>query len=127
MPDRINVIEFVRTWEAAWNRRDVESVLQHFHDHTIFVSPVAQQIGFAANGVIRGKDTLRAYWNAALSKNPNLHFTVTAIYEGTDTIVITFKTQSGQDRAEILVFEQGLVTSGRGTFGCWQLPNGGPD
>jgi SnoaL-like domain/Sulphur oxidation protein SoxZ len=96
--------------------------LRHFHDHAVFVSPVAQRIGFAANGEIRGKDALRAYWNAALAKNPNLHFMVTAIYEGTDTIVIAFKTQSGQDRAEVLVFDRGLVTSGRGTFGCCESP-----
>ena len=112
----VDAVEFSRIWEAAWNRRDVEAVLTHFADDAVFTSPVAQQVGFAREGVVRGKDALRRYWVAALEKNPDLSFRVTAVYRGVDTIVIAFQNQQGVDRVEILRFANGLVVEGHGTF-----------
>jgi ketosteroid isomerase-like protein len=112
----VDVIEFSRTWEAAWNRRDVETVLTHFAEDAVFTSPVAQRVGFAPDGVVRGKNALRRYWLAALEKNPDLRFRVTAVYRGIDTLVIAFQNQQGVDRVEILRFANGLVIEGHGTF-----------
>jgi ketosteroid isomerase-like protein len=114
--DHIDAVAFSREWEAAWNRRDVEAVLKHFHDDAVFTSPVAKQIGFADDGVVKGKDALRRYWNAALKQNPDLHFQITGIFQGVDRIAIAFKNQKGVDRVEILVFRDGLVIEGHGTF-----------
>jgi len=75
----MNAIEFAREWEAAWNRRDVEAVLQHFHEDVVFTSPVAKQIGFAEDGVVRGKDALRRYWTLGLEKTSGLHFQVATV------------------------------------------------
>jgi ketosteroid isomerase-like protein len=116
MTEGLDAIEFARAWEAAWNRRDVEAVLRHFHDDAVFTSPVAKQIGFAGDGIVRGKDALRRYWTAALAKNPDLRFQITTIYRGIDTIVIAYKNQSGVDRAEVLTFQDGLVVEGHGAF-----------
>lgn len=116
MTNDVNVVEFSQAWAAAWNRRDVDAVLEHFHDDAIFTSPVAQRIGFAADGVIIGKDALRHYWVAALERNPRLHFDVTAVYQGVNTIVIAFRTQDGANRTEVLTFQEGLVVEGHGTF-----------
>jgi ketosteroid isomerase-like protein len=112
----VDAIEFSRIWEAAWNRRDVETVLAHFAEDAIFTSPVAQRVGFARDGVVRGKDSLRRYWLAALEKNPDLRFRVTAVYRGIDVIVIAFQNQHGVDRVEILRFANGLVVEGHGAF-----------
>ena len=103
-------------WEAAWNGRDIEAVLMHFAEDAVFTSPVAQQVGFAQDGIVRGKDALRRYWLAALNKNPDLKFRVTAVYSAVDTIVIAFQNQLGVDRAEVLRFADGLVVEGHGTF-----------
>lgn len=116
MTDAVDAIAFSRAWEAAWNSRDVEAVLKHFHEDAVFTSPVARQIGFAADGMVRGKDELRRYWTAALAQNPDLRFDVTATYRGVDTVVIAFKNQNGTNRVEVLVFRHGLVIEGHGTF-----------
>src|SRR5579862_9569299 len=104
MTPTVDAVEFSRIWEAAWNRRDVETVLTHFDDDAVFISPVAQRIGFSPDGVVRGKDALRRYWLAALEKNPKLRFRVTAVYRGVDTIIVAFQTQHGVDRIEVLRF-----------------------
>lgn len=109
-------VEFSRAWEAAWNRRDLEAVLAHFAEDAVFTSPVARDVGFAPSGVVRGKPALRRYWLAALDKNPDLAFRVTAVYRGVDTIVIAFENQNGVQRTEVLRFGDGLVVEGHGTF-----------
>ena len=116
MTNGIDAIEFSQTWAAAWNRRDLEAVLHHFHEEAVFTSPVAQRIGFAKDGIVTGKEALRRYWTAALARNPKLHFEVTAVYQGTDTLVIAFKNQDGDNRVEVLNFSAGLVIAGHGTF-----------
>ena len=112
--NRMNAIEFAREWEAAWNRRGVEAVLSHFHEDVVFTSPVAKQIGFVEDGVVKGKDALRRYWTMGLEKTPGLRFEVRSVYEGVNTLVITFKNEKGVDRAEVLTFRDGLVIAGDG-------------
>ena len=115
MMDEIDAVAFAREWEAAWNRRDVEAVLKYFHEDAVFTSPIAKRIGFAPDGIVVGKDALRRYWTAALTKSPDLRFQVTNVYQGTNTLVIAFKNQEGTDRSEVLTFRHGLVIEGHGT------------
>jgi len=68
---------FAALWADAWNRRDVEAVLEHFHEHVAFTSPTA--LAVVGSPVVHGKSALRAYWNAALERVTALHFTVDRI------------------------------------------------
>lgn len=106
-------LQFAKQWIAAWNRRDVEEVLGHFHDEAVFVSPVAQQIGFDSHGIVNGKPALRRYWISALKVNPDIHFELADVYRGIDTIVIAYRNQRSQRRLESLRFENGLIVRGR--------------
>jgi ketosteroid isomerase-like protein len=112
----MDAIGFSQAWAAAWNNRDLEAVLQHFAEDAVFTSPVVQRIGFASDGVVRGKAELRRYWTAALAHNLDLQFQVTGLYEGVDMFVIGYQDQQGADRMEVLVFRDGLVVEGYGTF-----------
>ena len=58
MTPAVDGVEFSRIWEAAWNRRDVETAPTHFDEDAVFTSPVAQRVGFGRAGVVRGKDAL---------------------------------------------------------------------
>lgn len=65
---------FAARWAAAWNRRDIESVLEHFHEDVTFTSPTALAVTGAPT--VHGKGALRAYWSAALAGIRSLHFIV---------------------------------------------------
>jgi hypothetical protein len=65
---------FAAQWAEAWNRRDVEAVLTHFHDDVVFSSPTA--LAVVGSPVVRGKEALRAYWTAALARIGSLRFTL---------------------------------------------------
>ncbi|MCE7902466.1 MAG: nuclear transport factor 2 family protein [Gammaproteobacteria bacterium PRO9] len=66
--------DFAARWADAWNRRDIEAVLEHFTDDVVFTSPTALTI--TSKPTIRGKAGLRAYWAAALARISSLRFTV---------------------------------------------------
>jgi ketosteroid isomerase-like protein len=66
--------EFAARWAEAWNRRAVEEVLEHFHKDIVFTSPTALTV--VGSPVVYGKDALRAYWAAALTRIGSLRFIV---------------------------------------------------
>lgn len=107
---------FARQWCDAWNCHDIEAVLAHFAEDVLFTSPVACRVVPQSAGVIHGKAALRAYWQRALAKVPDLHFTMIGVYEGVDTIVIHYSNQIGGAVCEVLHFEGALVREGHGTY-----------
>lgn len=108
---------FADDWVRAWNAHDVEAVLAHFTDDVLFTSPVAARVLPQTGGVIRGKDALRQYWNAALAALPDLHFQVVDVYCGESTLVINYRNHRGELVNEVLIFSaDGLVREGHGTY-----------
>jgi hypothetical protein len=112
----IEAIEFADRWVAAWNAHDLDLVLNHFTDDVVFTSPVAAQVVPDSAGVLRGKDALRAYWSTALSRIPDLHFDVVAVYAGIDHVVINYRNHVGGLVCEVLRLSGSLVSEGHGTY-----------
>jgi len=65
---------FAAQWAEAWNSRNIEQVLAHFHDEVEFTSPAAQVV--VGTPTVRGKGSLREYWTKALAHLASLRFTV---------------------------------------------------
>ena len=66
--------KFAHEWTDAWNRRDIEAVLAHFHDDIIFASPTALIV--TGSPVVHGKHALRSYWTEALTRSDSIRFSV---------------------------------------------------
>ena len=107
---------FAEDWAAAWNRRDVEAVLAHFHDDVVFTSPIAAGVVPGSGGVVSGKAALREYWCAALAAVSDLHFDIVGVYAGVSTLVINYRNQKGGLVSEVLEFDGALVRRGHGTY-----------
>ena len=56
-------------------------------------------------GEIIGLDNLKFYWNEALKRQPNLHFTVINVFEGYRMMVISYRNQNNILAAETLYFD----------------------
>lgn len=111
----VNPREFSREWETCWNSHDLERLLRHFHDDVTFTSPLAAQLIEGSDGIVRGKDALRAYWTEGLRRSPGLKFVVEDVFFGIDTIVIQFLDQKGARKIEVLTFAGKRVQAGHGT------------
>lgn len=104
-------------WVRAWNRHDIEAVLDHFHDNVVFTSPVAARVVPESGGMVRGKAALRDYWTTALKALPELHFDIIGVYRGESTLVINYRNHRGELVNEVLTFgSDGLVCEGHGTY-----------
>jgi hypothetical protein len=114
--EHVDARRFVDDWIRNWNAHDVDGVLEHFADDAVFTSPVAARVLADGDGVVRGKEALRAYWTTALSQVPDLHFDLVGRYVGVHTIVINFRNQKGVLCNEVLVFEGSSVVQGHGTY-----------
>lgn len=112
----VDAAAFSKRWAQHWNAHDVDAVLGDFHDDVVFTSPVAAELLPETQGVVRGKAALRRYWVAALERIPDLRFTVEGVYQGVNTIVITYRSQNDNLVNEVLTFEDGVVVEGHGTY-----------
>ena len=112
----LDAVAFSQRWVHAWNAHDVEAVLRQFHDDVVFTSPLAAKLLPETAGVLRGKAELRRYWDLALQRIPDLQFVVEAVYEGIDTVVITYRNQDDALVNEVLRFSNNLVIDGCGTY-----------
>lgn len=65
---------FATRWAEHWNNGEVESVLAHFSEDTVFTSPTAADM--VGTPTVRGKAALRHYWTKALERIGSVHFTV---------------------------------------------------
>ena len=69
---------FVAEWMEAWNSHDLDRILEHYADDVEYYSPFIAQMaepgGAGADGRIVGQEPVRAYFAAALARNPDLHF-----------------------------------------------------
>jgi chromate reductase, NAD(P)H dehydrogenase (quinone) len=114
--DQRRAAAFAAEWERNWNAHDVDALLAHFAEDVVFTSPVAAQILDDGDGVIRGREALRAYWAHALGMLPDLHFTVEDVFCGLDTIAIAYRNHRGNRVCELLTFDGPLVVAGHATY-----------
>ena len=100
---------FADDWAAGWNAHDLDRIMAHYADDIVFRSRKAAAL--VGSGTVRGKSALRAYWAAALARQPDLHFSVECVYSGHEVIVIAYRNHKGVRAAETLCFgPDGLVT-----------------
>jgi hypothetical protein len=118
---------FADRWIAMWNSRDLDGVLELFADHVVFSSPTAGRLIDGSHGIVRGKAALRAYWDYALSRNPELHFELLGTYVGINTIVINFRHQTGVLANEVLILDGPLIVEGHATHSLPGVPPSSPD
>ncbi|WP_328539375.1 nuclear transport factor 2 family protein [Streptomyces sp. NBC_00344] len=109
--------KFAGEWQEDWNSHDMDRILGHYHEDVIFSSPMVERFSGDPSGTVHGKDELRTYWSAGLSRIPDLHFEVMDVRAGVDSLVIDYRNQIGGRVYEVLTFRDGLVIAGFGAYG----------
>src|SRR5260370_24817793 len=79
--DRAQAEDYANRWITAFNRLDIEEVLSTFAEDVSFSSPRAME-GLGVS-TVHGKQAMRDYWSAGLSRIQNLRFKlVRTIWDG---------------------------------------------
>ena len=114
--------EFAANWINAWNRKDVNAVLEHYVDDAKFISPKAAT--FVGSPFIKGKKALSQYWLLAAEKIEKIEFTLDHIVwdsESSELVIFYEANLNGvRNRAcETMKFDSsGKQISGEAMYGA---------
>lgn len=120
---REQMLRHAQEWVAAWNRRDLDAVLEPFAPDAVFVSPRAEAV--TGGAVVRGKQALRRYWEEALSRVTCLRFELIGVVcdEAQSEMVVTyFSIRNGviTRACELMRFAEGRQVYGEALYGVKQ-------
>ena len=102
---------FAREWIEAWNARDLERVLSHYTDDFEMSSPFIITLIGEESGTLRGKASVRAYWQTALQRHPDLRFELLEVFVGVSSLDILHKAAQGRRVDDVLFMdEEGRVS-----------------
>ena len=61
MIDKVFVEDFALDWIDSWNNHDLKRILLHYTDDFEMSSPVIVRIAKEPSGLLKGKETIKAY------------------------------------------------------------------
>lgn len=83
-----------KTWIDAWNRKDLDAIVDHYADDVELCSPKVVVRTGARDGWLRGKDALRAYFAKGLEK-ADLHFELVDVTIGVGAMTVVYRREDG--------------------------------
>jgi hypothetical protein len=83
-----------RNWIEAWNRRDLDAILEHYADDVEIRSPRAIELYGAADGKVQGKERLREYFSKGLLI-PNLKLDLVEVLIGVNAMTVVYRRENG--------------------------------
>jgi len=93
---------FAADWIEAWNSYDLDRIMTHYAEDVVLVSPIAAQLLNDPAGMVRGKDSLREYFQKGLNAFPQLRFDLIEVMRGLSSIVLYYKNQKGTKSGEFM-------------------------
>jgi hypothetical protein len=104
---RDEIRQFAEGWVAAWNAHDLETIISHYDEGVELISPVAEQLLGIPNGKVRGKASVREYFQRGLETYPELHFDLKDVLAGLNSVMLYYTNQKGTRTAEFMEFGAG--------------------
>ena len=92
-------------WVAAWNRRDLDAILDCYAEQAVITSPLVGRRFARSDGTLRGLAELREYLAVSLPAAPDLHITPQHTLVGVDGVAVLYERESGALVAEVLLFD----------------------
>jgi ketosteroid isomerase-like protein len=105
-----------RTWCDAWNRRDLDAIMDHYADEVEFNSPTIVHRWGNSDGWLRGKELLRANFAVGV-KAPNLKFDLIDVLLGVNAMCVIYRRETGTLVTDMFEFDD--EGRGRRVFACY--------
>jgi SAM-dependent methyltransferase/ketosteroid isomerase-like protein len=125
-PERL--VEIARTWLRAFNRRDLDALLALYDDSAVHTSPKLLVQRPETKGQVRGKQNLRAWWQASFHRLPSLQYVELTITADAHRVWMEYlrKTPGEPDLfvAEVLEVQDGKIVASRVYHGAEERPAG---
>ena len=104
-------------WFEAFNTKQLDKLLSLYDDDAKHFSPKLKIHQPETNGLVVGKEAMRAWWQDAFDRLPSLHYKVTSLTANTDRIFMEYIRQvNGEEDmlvAEVLDVKNGKIIASR--------------
>jgi len=112
-----NNIAIARKWFDAFNEHNLEDLLALYADDAKHYSPKLKLRQPETNGLVTGKDALRAWWRDAFDRLPELHYSYTTLTANDERIFMEYiRSVPGEEDmpvAEVLEIKDGSIVASR--------------
>jgi ketosteroid isomerase-like protein len=92
----INYKALAADWIDAWNKRDIDRIMNHYADDIEFHSSTVIKRWNIADGKLTGKEKLKQHFIKGFEEAPNLHFEFVDLVPEKDSFILTYKRENGQ-------------------------------
>jgi ketosteroid isomerase-like protein len=96
--------EFAAAWIAAWNSHSLDRILSHYTEDFEMSSPFIVQFLQEPSGCLVGKKAIRAYWELALTRMPDLHFELISLSIGVHSLALHYTNHQERLGTEVFWF-----------------------
>ena len=103
LADASSLVAIAERWLACFARRDLDGLLALYADDAVHTSPKIRVRHPETGGAIRGKATLRAWWQDAFDRLPELRYEATAFTADAARVVMEYVRKVPGEDLEVLV------------------------
>jgi ketosteroid isomerase-like protein len=110
MNTTIQAEKFAKEWIASWNSHDMDNIMQHYSEDVEINTPMIRLATGLDADSLKGKSSVREYWERALAKLTDLRFELIDVTKGVNSIALYYKTVMNKTSVEVMFFnEEGKV------------------
>ncbi|WP_268848016.1 nuclear transport factor 2 family protein [Flavobacterium aestivum] len=114
-PEKLQSIAF--KWFDAFNNHNLEQLLSLYDDDAEHFSPKLKIRKPETQGLVKGKQALRDWWQDAFDRLPSLHYKVTSLTANSDRVFMEYvRTVDGDEDmlvAEVLDIKENKIIASR--------------
>lgn len=96
---------FANDWIASWNSHNMDAIMDHYSDDIEITTPMIKLAADIESGSLKGREQVRAYWQKALERIPDLHFELYEVTAGVDCVSLYYKSVMGKKAIETMFFD----------------------
>ena len=114
-PEKSQSIAF--KWFETFNNKELEKLLALYDEDAAHFSPKLKIHKPETNGLVKGKQALREWWQDAFQRLPSLNYKVTSLTANGDRVFMEYiRTVDGEDEmlvAEVLDIREDKIVASR--------------
>jgi ketosteroid isomerase-like protein len=114
-PEKLQSIAF--KWFETFNNKELEKLLSLYDDDAEHFSPKLRILQPETNGLVKGKQALREWWQDAFNRLPSLNYKVKSLTANGDRVFMEYiRTADGEDQmlvAEVLDIREDKIVASR--------------
>ncbi|MEO6759712.1 MAG: nuclear transport factor 2 family protein [Saprospiraceae bacterium] len=98
--------KFADDWITSWNSHDLDTIMSHYAEDVEITTPMIRVATGGTESSLKGKAAVRAYWQKALDRIPDLHFELVQTTVGVDSVALYYHSVMNKMSIEVMFFNE---------------------